>query len=151
MTKLPMRWECAAPSWAWCCCARGMNCGTRWDKAARWLREEPREGRRYFFGKRGDAAPRRNDLFVIYRAATGPRAGAGGFRAHAGMRRMPHAATRPRTRIALTDARDAGGRGGAARQARPVSGADAQVDAMDLDGSVRAGRNRSLRLIYRVH
>src|SRR6266436_1989537 len=146
MTKLPMRWECAAPLWAWCCCARGMNCGRRWGKAARWPREGPREGRRKFVA-RCRAASRRNDLFVVYRAATGPRAGAGSFDAYAGMRRVPHIAARPGTRIALADARDAGGRGGAAGQAGAVSGAGAAVDAMDLDGSVRAGGNGSVRAL----
>src|SRR5258705_2153266 len=132
-----MRWECAAPLWAWCCCARGMNCGRRWGKAARWPREGPREGRRKFVERRR-AASRRNDLFVVYRAATGPPAGAGSFRAYAGVRRVPHVVARPGTRIALADARDAGGRGGAAGQAGPVSGTRAEADAMDLDGRVLA-------------
>jgi len=48
-----------------------MNCGRRWGKAARWPREGPREGGRKFVG-RCRAASRRNDLFVVYRAATGP-------------------------------------------------------------------------------
>src|SRR5438105_4852971 len=39
MTRLLMRWECAGPSLAWCCCARGTNCGKRWKAMRRWRQE----------------------------------------------------------------------------------------------------------------
>src|SRR6266852_4992482 len=146
-----MRSECAAPSWAWCCCARGMNCGRRWAKAARWPREGPYDRNGPTIARRFHEAPRRNDLLVVYRAATGPRACAGGFRAHPRLRRMPHAAARPGARIAFVDARDAGRRGGAARPAGAVSRAGAEVHAMDLDCSVWAGRNRSVRAVHHLH
>src|SRR6266851_8035081 len=90
-------------------------------------------------------------MLVVYRAATGPRACAGGFRAHPGLRRMPHIAARPGARIAFVDARDAGRRGGAARPDGAVSRAGAQVDAMDLDASVWPGRNGRVRAVHRLH
>src|SRR6266403_5105454 len=145
-----MRWECAAPLWAWCCCARGMNCGRRWGKAAPWPREGPREGGRKFVA-RCRAASRRNDLFVVYRAATGPCAGAGSFDAYAGMRRLQDIAARPRTRVALADARHVGGRGGAAGQVGAISGAGAAVDGMDLDRSVWTGGNWGVCAVQHLH
>src|SRR6267154_5419656 len=126
-----------------------MNCGRRWGKAARWPREGPREGGRKSVA-RCRAASRRNDLFVVYRAATGPCAGAGSFRAYAGLLRMPHIAAGAGTRIAVADAGDAGGRGGAAGQAGAVSGAGAAVNAMDLDSSVWTGGNGSICAVHRV-
>src|SRR6266852_6595086 len=144
MTKLLMRSECAAPSWAWCCCARGMNCGRRWAKAARSLREGPYDRNGPTIVRRFPEAPRRNDLLVVYRAATGSRASTRSFRAHAGMRRMPHAAARAGARIAAAHARDARGRGGASGEAGAVSRAGAQVHALDLDFSLWFGGHRSL-------
>src|SRR6266852_9837095 len=90
-------------------------------------------------------------MLVVYRAATGPRACAGGFRAHPGLRGMPHVAARPGARIAFVDARDAGGRRGAARAVGAVSGTGAEVNAMDLDRSVWPGRNRRVRVVHRLH
>src|SRR5260370_2652328 len=139
-----MRLECAAPSWAWCCCARGMNCGRRWAKAALWLREGPYDRNGPTIARRFHEAPRRNVLLVVYRAAIGPRASARGFRAHAGVRRMPHAAARAGARIAAAHARDARGRGGASGEAGAVSRAGAQVHALDLGRCVWFGGHRSL-------
>src|SRR6266705_2215126 len=83
-----MRWGCGAPLWAWCCCARGTNCGRRWKATPRWRREEPLERNT----GRKDEASGRNDTPAVHRTATGADARAGSFRAHAGMRRVPDAA-----------------------------------------------------------
>src|SRR5713226_7155397 len=109
MTKLLMRSECAAPSWAWCCCARGMNCGRRWANAALSLREGPYDRNGPTIARRFHEAPRRNVLLVVHRAATGPRASARGLRARAGVQRVPHLAARAGTRIAAAHARHARG------------------------------------------
>src|SRR6266478_8922032 len=127
-----------------------MNCGRRWDKAARWLREGPRERKGRFVARRCLAAPRRNDLPAVYRTATGPRESARGFLAHPGVWRVPDVAARAGARVAPAYTRDAGGRGGAAREAGAVSRARAEVHAMDLDCSFRVGGNRSLRALYRI-
>src|SRR5579864_1022087 len=145
-----MRWECAAPLWAWCCCARGMNCGRRWGKAARWPREGPRERNRSTIARRWHEASRRNELLDVYRAATGPHARARGVRAYAGVRGVPYAAARAGARIAAADAGDAGGRGGAAGTAGPLSRTGAQVHAMDLDDSAGVGGYGSLCAVYRI-
>src|ERR1700692_2708379 len=145
-----MRWECAAPLWAWCCCGRGMNCGRRWEKAARWPREGPRERNGTRIARRWHEASRRNELLDVYRAATGPRASTRSVRAHAGVRGVPHAAARAGARIAAADAGDAGGRGGAAGTAGALPTAGTQVHAMDLDDRAGSGGYRSLCAVYRI-
>src|ERR1700676_937712 len=145
-----MRSGCAAPLWVWCCCAHGMNCGTRWETAARWLREGPRERNRPSIARRWHEASRRNDLLVVYRAAAGSRAGARSFRAHAGMRGVPHAAARAGARIAAAYTRDDRGRGGPAGAAGPLSRTGAQVHAMDMDDSAWSGGHRSLCAVHPV-
>src|ERR1700682_3413777 len=127
-----------------------MNCGTRWETAARWLREGPRERYRPTIARRWHEASRRNDLLVVYRATTGPRAGARSFRAHAGMRSVPHAAARAGARIAAAYARDDRGRGGAAGAAGALSRERSQVHAMDLDHSAGFGGHRNLCAVHPV-
>src|SRR5512137_991137 len=121
-----MHWECGAPLWAWCCYVPGMNCGKRWKATRRWRREELHERH----AGRENEASGRNDAPAVHRAATGPRARAGSFRAYAGMRRVPHAAAGAGARIATVDTRDAGRRRATAFEAGAISGTGAAVDAM---------------------
>src|SRR5438477_10012726 len=141
-----MRWECGAPSWAWCSCVPGTNCGKRWKATRRWRREGLHERKT---GRKSEASGR-NDALALYRAATGSRPWAGSFRAHAGMRDLPHAAAGAGARIAAADSRDAGRRGANGLAARAIPGAGAQVDALDLGISFRAGGDGSLRALYRI-
>src|SRR2546421_6982567 len=147
MTKLPMRWECGAPLWAWCCCVPGTNCGKRWKATRRWRREGPHEQH----AGREDEASRRNDAPAVHRAATGSRARAGSFRAYARMRHVPHTAPRHRAGIATADAGDAGRRRTAAFAAGAISRTRAQVDAMDLGSGFRTGGDGSLRALYGIY
>src|SRR6266480_5728912 len=138
-----MRWEYAAPLWAWCCCAPGK----RWKATRRWRREGLHEQH----AGREDKASGRNDAPAVYRAATGSRARAGSFRAHTGMRHLPHAAPRHGTGIAAANAGDAGRRRTAALAAGSISGACAQVYAMDLGRGFRTGGDGSLRTLYGIY
>src|SRR6267143_6829043 len=141
-----MRWECGAPLWAWCCCVPGMSCGKRWKATRRWRRgglHEQHAGRE-------DEASGRNDAPAVHRAATGSRARAGSFRAHTGMRLLPHAAPRYGTGIAAADAGDAGRRRAASFAAGAISGTRAQVDAMDLGLGVWIGGDGRLRALYGI-
>src|ERR1700674_4987578 len=147
MTKLRMRWECGAPLWAWCCCVPGTSCGKRWKATRRWRREGLHEQH----AGREDEASGRNDAPAVHRAATGSRARAGSFRAHTGMRLLPHAAPRYGTGIAAVDAGDAGRRRTAAFASGAISGTRAQVDAMDLGSGFRTGGNGGLRTLYGVY
>src|SRR2546421_4681512 len=147
MTKLPMRWECGAPLWAWCCCVPGTNCGKRWKATRPWRREGPHEQH----AGREDEASGRNDAPAVHRAATGSRARAGSFRAHARMRHVPHTAPRHREGIAAADAGDAGRRRTAAFAAGAISRTRAQVDAMDLGSGFRTGGDGSLRALYGIY
>src|SRR5713226_2415727 len=142
-----MRWECGAPLWAWCCSARGTNCGKRWKATRRWRREGLHERN----AERQYEASGRNDAPAVRREATGPHARAGSFRAHAGMRRVPDAAAGAGTRIAAVDAGDAGRRRATALAAGAVSGTGPQVHAMDLGSGVWTGGDGSLRALYRVY
>src|SRR6185369_17652506 len=146
-----MRWVCGAPSWAWCCSARGMNYGRRWGIRAR-LRREGRSERRKSNARRdagaGNATSGRNDVSALHRAAAGPDARAGSFRARTGLRSVPHAAARAGARIAAADARHAGRRGALARAADAISGAGAPVDAMDLGNRVRLSSDGYIRALY---
>src|SRR5580693_9446785 len=90
-------------------------------------------------------------MLALYRAATGPRAGAGSIGAYAGLQPVPDAASRDGARIAVADAGHAGGRRSAAVAAGAISGADSPVDAMDLGSSVRPGGDGSVRAVYRLH
>src|SRR5580700_11504383 len=130
-----MRWECGAPLWAWCCCARGMNCGRRWKATVRW----PREGLREQTAGREDETSGRNDVPALHRTATGPCAGAGSIGAHAGLRGVPHAAASTGEGIAAADARDAGRKRAVAFAAGGIPGKGAAVDAMDLGRGVWTG------------
>src|SRR5258707_490697 len=147
MTKLPMRWECGALSLAWCCYARGTNCGRRW-KATRRLRQEGLYERDQ--GTEFEASGR-DDLPVVPRTATGPHARAGTFRAHARMRDLPHAAARAGARIALVDAGDARGKRAAAVASGAVSGKGAALDAMDLGPGIWTCGNGSVRALHHLH
>src|SRR5882762_7000262 len=142
-----MRWECGAPLWAWCCCAPVMNCGKRWKAMRRWQREGLHERT----ARKQDEASGRNDALAIRRAANGPRARAGSFRAHAGMRRLPHIAARAGARIAAADACDAGGRRTLAFAAGAISGTGAALHAMDLGIGFRPGGDGSLRTLYGIY
>src|SRR5215467_8228314 len=146
MTKLPIRWECAAPSWAWCCCARGMNCGKRWKATRRWRQEGPYERHR---GRKFEAFGR-DDLPAVPRAATGPRARAGSVRAHAGVRQMPHAAARAGARIPAADASDVRRQRAAAVAPGAISGESAALNAMDLGPGVWIGSNGDIRAVYGI-
>src|SRR5205807_10052763 len=141
-----MRWECGAPSWAWCSCVPGTNCGKRWKATRRWRREGLHERKT---GRKSEASGR-NDALALYRAATGSRPWAGSFRAHAGMRDLPHAAAGAGARIAAADSRDAGRRRATTFAAGAISGAGPQVDAMDLGISFRAGGDGSLRALHDI-
>src|SRR5713101_4150858 len=142
-----MRWECAAPLWALCCCAPGTNCGKRWKGTQRWRREGLHERN----AERQYEASGRNDAPAVRRAATGPHARAGSFRAHAGMRRVPDVAAGAGARIAAADARDAGRRRTAALEAGAIPGTGPQIHAMDLGARVWAGSDGSLRVLYGVY
>src|SRR5712691_5611025 len=142
-----MRWECGAPLWAWCCCEPGTNCGKRWKATRRWQREELHERN----AGRENEASGRNDAPAIRRAATGSRARAGSFRAHAGMRRVPHAAAGAGARIAAADASDAGRRRATSFAAGAISGTGPQVDAVDLGISFRTGGDGNLRTLYGIY
>src|SRR6266487_3793380 len=142
-----MHWGCGAPLWAWCCCARGTNCGRRWKATPRWRREEPLERNT----GRKDEASRRNDAPAVHRAATESRAGAGSFRAHTGMRRVPDAAAGAGTGIAAADAGDAGRRRAVAVAAGSIPGTSTAVNAMDLGPRVWTGSDRRLRTLYRLY
>src|SRR5712692_2268266 len=142
-----MRWECGGPLWAWCCCVPGTSCGERWKATRRWRREglhERNAGRKY-------EASGRNDAPAVHRAATGARARAGSFRAHAGMRQLPHAAAGAGARIAAADTRDAGRRRTATLEAGAISGTGATVDAVDLGIGFRTGGDGSLRALYGIY
>src|SRR5438309_7123802 len=141
-----MRWECGAPSWAWCSCVPGTNCGKRWKATRRWRREGLHERKT---GRKSEASGR-TDALALYRAATGSRPWAGSFRAHAGMRHLPHVATGAGARIAAADSRDAGRRRANAFAAGAIPGAGAQVHAMDLGISFRSGGNGGLRTLYGI-
>src|SRR6266704_2318613 len=147
MTKLPMRWECGALSLAWCCCARGTNCGRRW-KATRRSRQEG-------FHERDQGTEietsGRDDLPAVPRTATGPRARTGSFRSHARLRDLPHVAARAGARIARVDAGDARGKRAAAVAPGAVSGESAALDAMDLGLGVWIGGNGSVRALHHLH
>src|SRR5712692_3420425 len=123
-----MRWECGAPLWAWCCSARGTNCGKRWKATRRWRREGLHERN----AERQYEASGRNDAPAVRREATGPHAGAG-------------------ARIAAADARDAGRRRTAALEAGAIPGTGPQIHAMDLGARVWAGSDGSLRVLYGVY
>src|SRR6266700_2261753 len=142
-----MHWGCGAPLWAWCCCARGTNCGRRWKATPRWRREEPLERNT----GRKDEASGRNDTLAVHRTATGADARAGSFRAHAGMRRVPDAAAGAGTGIAAADAGDAGRRRALAVAAGAIPGTSTAVDAMDLGPGVWTGSDRRLRTLYRLY
>src|SRR4029077_10192061 len=142
-----MHWGCDAPLWAWCCCVPGMNCGKRWKETRRWRREELHERN----AGRENEASGRNDVAAVRRAATGSHARAGSVRAHAGMRHVPHAVAGAGARIAVVDARDAGGRRAAAFAAGAIPGEGAEIDAMDLGPGVWAGGNRRLRTLYGIY
>src|SRR5260370_41069237 len=130
-----MRWECGAPLWAWCCCARGTSCDRRWKATRRWRREELRERNA---GEKIETY-RRDDTPAVYRTPTGARARSGSFRAHPRMRRLPHAAAGAGARIAAVDPGNAGRRRTAAFAAGAFSGAGPQSDAMDLGVWFRTG------------
>src|ERR1700674_1442005 len=142
-----MHWECGAPSWAWCCCVRGTNCGKRWKAMRRWRREGLYERN----AEREDDAFGRNDTAAVHRAATGSHARAGSFRAHPGMRRVPHAAAGAGARIALADAGDAGRRRTAAFAAGAISGTCPQVNAVDMGPGVQTGGDGRLRTLYGIY
>src|SRR6266571_2431450 len=142
-----MRWECGAPLWAWCCCARGTSCDRRWKATPRWRREEPLERNT----GRKDEASGRNDTLAVHRTATESRAGAGSFRAHTGMRRVPDAAAGAGTGIAAADAGDAGRRRAVAVAAGSIPGTSTAVNAMDLGPRVWTGSDRRLRTLYRLY
>src|SRR5215472_18433914 len=141
-----MRWACAAPLSAWCCCARGMNCGKRW-KATRRSRQEGLHERNQ--GK--DEASGRDDLPAVPRAAVGPRARAGSFPAHARVRELPHPAAGARARIAAADPGDVRGQRTAAVAAGAVPGGGAALHAMDLGTGVWIGGNWRLCAVYDIH
>ena len=77
--------------------------------------------------------------------------GARSFGAHAGMQSMPHAVARDGARVAAADAGDAGGRRSAAGEAGAISGAGAEVDAMDLGSGVRAGGDGRICAVHGLH
>src|SRR5438270_7160143 len=147
MTRLLMRWECAGPSLAWCCCARGTNCGKRWKAMRRWRQEGLHERIR---GRKVEASGR-DDLPAVPRAPARPRARAGSFRPHERVRYLRHAAARAGARVAPADARDAGRHGTAAVAACPVPGKSASLDAMDLGPGVWTGGNRRVRALHGIH
>src|SRR6266567_3114426 len=142
-----MRWECGGPLWAWCCCARGTNCGRRWKATPRWRREEPLERNT----GRKDEASGRNDTLAVHRTATGADARAGSFRAYAGMRRVPDAAAGAGAGIAATNAGDAGRRRAFAVAAGSIPRTSTAVDAMDLGPGVWTGSDRRLRTLYGLY
>src|SRR5467141_5396172 len=118
-----------------------MSCGRHWKATRRW----PREGLHKRNNGRKDEASGRNDAPAVYRAATGPGARAGSFRAHARMRRLPHAAASAGARIAAVDTRDAGRRRTATLAAGAIPGARPQVDAMVLGSGFWTGSDGRLR------
>src|SRR5260370_5043230 len=142
-----MRWECGAPLWAWCCCARGMSCGRRWKATRRWRREELRERNA---GEKIETYSR-YDNPAVSRPPPGARARAGSFRAHPRMRRLPHAAASAGARIAAVAPGNAGRRRTAAFAAGAISGAGPQIDAMDLGSGFRTGGDGNLRTLYRIY
>src|SRR6266487_5921739 len=142
-----MHWGCGAPLWAWCCCARGTNCGRRWKATPRWRREEPLERNT----GRKDEASRRNDTLAVHRTATGADARAGSFRAYAGMRRVPDAAAGAGAGIAAADAGDAGRRRALAVAAGAIPGTSTAVDAMDLGPRVWTGSDRRLCALHHIY
>src|SRR5438309_653147 len=141
-----MRWECGAPLWAWCCCVPGTNCGKRWKATRRWRREGLHERKT---GSKSEASGR-NDALVVHRAPTGSRPRAGSFRAHPGMRHLPHVAAGAGARIAAADSRNARRRRAIALATGAILGTGAQVDAMDLGTSFRAGGDGSLRTLHDI-